>query len=180
MTRLFKKMFFVLPVFGLMLAQQAYAANNDSSTITVEIPAIANITNVDDLDLGTWSGSGDLSAADDVCIYVNSSGGGYTMEAHGNGAGSAFTLLRISDSATVSYTVKWGESSGLNYSSMSTILSANTPSSTLTGVTMTNAGCSGGTNASFAVQISESELGSKVGVSSEDFSGTLTLTVAAV
>ncbi len=141
----------------------AYAATQGSvgssstgtSVISVVVSPLARITAIDDVTFGTWSGSGALSATDDVCVWTT---------------GGAFTLADGSNE--VSYSVTWddvaGSSSGASLTA-GTGLSGQTSSATSTD-------CTGGSmTATLGVSIAEGDLS---GAPSGNYSGTLTLVIA--
>ena len=72
------------------------------------------ITNVGDINLGTWIGSGGLSGNDDVCIH-RSNKGDYNITATGNGVGNVFTLTnQLFAAELLSYQVFWNDKKGTN------------------------------------------------------------------
>jgi hypothetical protein len=85
------------------------ATSQGTLDITLTIDPLVQISALDDIPLGTYAGAGDMTGADDLCVYSNN--GGYDITATGNGTGQAFTLTGTS-SATVPYTVEWATSAG--------------------------------------------------------------------
>jgi hypothetical protein len=144
------------------------ATSTGSSTITAVVGSLVRVTAVDDIDLGSWTGSGDLQAQDDVCIWTTT--GGYNVTATGNGGGgSDFSLTNGSD--TLTYAVKWAdESSGLTALSTGAALTGQQSNATSTD-------CNAGANlsATVAVEITETALS---GADSGSYSGVLTLVIA--
>lgn len=141
-----------------------------STNISITLPNQVRITGVADLNLGEFSGSGNLTSNDDVCIYTNDSGGQYQVTAHGDGAGSAFTVSDPS-SNTIPYEVYWNDSTGTTGNvELSTNITLGTQSSADT----TDENCSGGNTANFQVVVRESELSGQLAAT---FSGVLTLVI---
>lgn len=144
------------------------STSTGSVTITATVPNLVRITNLDDIALGSWSGTGDLAGGDNVCVWSTTRR--YRITATGSGAGGAFTL---SDGGTntVAYSVQWADSSG------ATSGSAMTSGTALTGQnsTTTSTTCGGGTNATLLVRILEAALQSAPAAA---YTGTLTLVVA--
>ena len=75
------------------------AAGNLSSTGTLDIDLVmgfrARISGLADMALGQWSGTGSMTANDNICVGGNYFGGGYRIRASGDGEPgdpSAFTL----------------------------------------------------------------------------------------
>jgi hypothetical protein len=145
------------------------ATSDGALNITLTIAILARVSGIDDIDLGTWSGSGDLAISDDICVWA--SGGGYSITASGDGAGGAFTLG--SGDNTVEYSVKWADGGG---SESGTALSSNAALEGQTS-TATSSDCDGGNDpsATVAVEIAENQLAGAAGGS---YSGTITLVVA--
>lgn len=97
-------------VLFMLLVTASFAATQGlrgtSSTGTIDIALNNNVFSLifglDDIDLGTWSGAGDLSADEDICVAFNGTGprflgqtDNYLLRATGDGtAGNpgAFTL----------------------------------------------------------------------------------------
>jgi hypothetical protein len=52
--------------------------------ITLTIDPLVQISALDDIALGTYVGLGDMTGADDLCVYSNN--GGYDITATGTGA----------------------------------------------------------------------------------------------
>ena len=116
---------------------------------------------------GTYTGGGDMTGADDLCVYSNN--GGYDITASGNGGGGAFEL--IGTSANIPYTVEWATSAG-----------AGTGTALTTGVTLAGQGgtfttpdCGGADNAQVIVTVDSNDLGS---APADNYIGVLTLLVA--
>ena len=81
------------------LAATQGAPGNTSSTGSVDVDLVigfrTRISGLEDFQLGTWSGSGSLTANDNICVGGNYFGGGYRIRASGDGEPgdpSAFTL----------------------------------------------------------------------------------------
>lgn len=147
-------------------ATQGSTGTTSTGTVdlTVTIGTLARISDLDDLDLGSFTGSGNLSANDDLCVWSSGSSG-YNITATGSGTAGAFTLGAGAE--LVAYTVEWADTSG------------QTTGSSLTGQTTsaTSTDCGGGASpsASLIVEVVESEM---LGKSAAAFGGALTLLVA--
>lgn len=72
--------------------------------IQVRINGLVRISKLNDINLGTWSGSGDLTGADNLCVF--STTWGYSMlVTSSNGSG---TTLRLSDGTNhIAYQARW-------------------------------------------------------------------------
>jgi hypothetical protein len=161
--------------FGMVAAAPANAANQGSLgatsqgdlTITLTVDALVQISDLDDIPLGTFDGSKDLTGSDNVCVYSNN--GGFNITATGSGASSAFTLA--GGGTTVPYTVEWANSSG---ATSGTEMFTGRP---LNGQTAKFAGadCGGSTNTTVLVSVSQTDLSS---APADAYAGVLTLLVA--
>jgi hypothetical protein len=142
------------------------ATSQGSLDITLTIDPLVQISALNDIALGTYTGGGDMTGADDLCVYSNN--GGYDITATGNGGG-AFELLGAS--ANIPYTVEWATSAG-----------AGTGTALTTGVTLAGQGgtfttpdCGGADNAQVIVTVDSNDLGS---APADNYTGVLTLLVA--
>ena len=164
---------------GLFATGSVYAATQGSlgatSTGTLNITATVNnlvqITNLNDIDLGTFTGTGNLTGNDTLCIYRNGSGT-YQITATGSGTGSAFTVTDGSN--TLPYTVDY--TSDLLGTPTTTTMSTGSALTGQAGVDSASTTCAGGgDNAQVDITISNADLTS---APAGAYSGTLTLVVA--
>jgi hypothetical protein len=145
------------------------ATSTGNLSISITIPTLARITALNDILLGSWSGTGALSGFDNaICVW--SSTGGYSVTARGSGTSNAFTLSN--GTQTVAYTVQWAQTGGASSGT------AMTSGTALTGRTTnaTSTSCSTGvaSTAGVFVTIAESVLAaSRPGA----YTGTLTLVI---
>ena len=112
--------------------------------------ADVRITDLINLNAGTWSGSPDsIEVEDDICIFSNS--GNYTVTATGSGANNNF---RVENGAEfVNYDVNWNDQVGTTVGQEQ--LTKNTPSTTqTTSATSGSNTCNGGSNNTAHIQIS--------------------------
>ena len=130
-----------------------------------------NISGLSALDLGSFSGSGDLSDQDNICVY-HAEGAAYSISAYGSGASGAFTLA--SAVGTVAYRVFFRDSVG---SGSFVQLQNPNQSYNFTGASTASSSCadSGGVNATVKITAVESALMSAIAAS---YSGNLTVVVA--
>lgn len=161
--------------FATFAASNAFAAtqgtlgatSQGTLDITLTIDPLVQISALDDIALGTYTGGGDMTGADDLCVYSNN--GGYDITATGNGAGQAFEL--IGGSANIPYTVEWATTAG-----------AATGTSLTSGVTLAGQGgtfttpnCNGADNARVIVTVDSTTLAA---APADSYTGVLTLLVA--
>lgn len=103
-TLLLSCLLFFLVVTSTFSATQGLRATSSTGTIDIALNnnVFALIFGLDDIDLGTWSGSGDMSANEDICVAFNGTGprffgqtDNYLIRATGDGTPGnpgAFTL----------------------------------------------------------------------------------------
>jgi hypothetical protein len=144
------------------------ATSQGTLDITLTIDPLVQISALDDIALGTYAGGGDMTSADDLCVYSNN--GGYDITATGNGAGQAFELTGTS-SATIPYTVEWATSAGAGSGTALTTAVALAGQ----GGTFSTPDCGGVDNAQVIVTVADADLAS---APSDSYTGVLTLLVA--
>jgi hypothetical protein len=128
------------------------------------------INNVDDLALGTWSGVGDLSASDNVCIHSKHTNQTYGITLTGDGAGGAFTLSSGAPT-TLPYRVFWNDD--ISLTGRVEVFAGVKLGNQTGGSRFRNCRfVPTGTNANFSVEVSATDL---EGVQSGSYSGVLTL-----
>ena len=140
-----------------------------STDLSAAVPWIARISAVNDISLGTWSGTGALWNWDTLCVWTTT--GAYNITASGDGAGGMFAVTNGTDN--INYLVAWSDTpsfAGLNLL---------TPGAALPGQN-TNASttdCNGGASptATVLVAVFASDLEA---APAGAYSGTLTLVVA--
>jgi hypothetical protein len=143
------------------------ATSQGSLNITLTIDALVQISALNDIDLGTYTGGGNITGVDDLCVYSNI--GGYHITATGNGAGSAFQL--IGAGATIPYAVEWADSAGAQTGDPMTSGTVLTNQSG----TFTTPNCGGGNNARVIVTVNSTDLAA---APAQAYTGVLTLVVA--
>jgi hypothetical protein len=161
--------------FATVAAGNAFAAtqgtlgatSQGSIDITLTIAPLVQISALDDIALGTYTGGANMTGDDTLCVYSNT--GGYQITATGNGPGSAFELL--GGSANIPYTVEWADTAGAG---TGTPLTTNTPL-TGQGGTFTTPDCGSVDNARVFVTVNSTALAS---APADNYIGVLTLLVA--
>lgn len=146
------------------------SSSSGSVNISANINQLVRISALNDISLGTYTGTGGLTGRDDVCVFSNA--GGYSITATGSGSGGAFSLA-ASGGATVPYSVAWATTAGANTGAQLTsgkVLAGQSG-------TFTNPTCQGGANlnASLLVSVTDEALAA---APAGAYTGTLTLTVA--
>lgn len=125
---------------------------------------LVRISNMNDFNFGSWSGVGNLSATDGVCIYDN--GGATTYRLRFRGSGTSFAFTMANGAATLPYSVEYRDATGV-YTTMTA--NSTTTFSTANGTSTT---CGGGTNGTIRITVLETNL---LAQSPGTFSGTLTV-----
>ena|ERR1022692_2236002 len=87
------------------------ATSTGTSLVSLTIAAQYQITGLTDLALGAWSGSGNMTANNDVCVYTNDSTGNYHTLVTDSSGTSAFKVK--SGANAIPYTVNWNHVSGV-------------------------------------------------------------------
>lgn len=140
------------------------------TSVSLSISNLVRISGIADMNFGTYDGSGDLAQDDDVCVWTNQSSGTYKVLAQGDGDSNAFTVS--SGAGTLSYSVKWNNTTG---TTGNTALTADTISGEFSGASTTSSTCSGGDTANFEVTFSAADL---LAVRPATYTGVLTLVVS--
>lgn len=138
-------------------------------TITVTIPDSIAVTNIDDIQLGTWSGVGNLSGSDSLCVY-RAGAATYGVMLTGSGAGGAFVVAQ--GASTIPLQVTWNDGGGAVAATPGTRVAK-------TNAFATSSTCNGGAanNATLGVTAMAADLGAST--ASGDFLGTITINVVA-
>jgi hypothetical protein len=175
---------------AIALASSPALATNDGTLsatssqgdldISVSIGDQVQVSNMNDIAFGTYTGTGALSAEDDICVYRNGSGEFQFKFTAGSNSGAtdaaegttAFEVASATD--TMAYTVDFGEGNDATYEH--TGLAINTDTNSASGSAhQTSPSCGGGTNAKIRVNFTEATLQA---AAPGDYVGTLYMTVA--
>lgn len=126
------------------------------------------LSNIADLPLGRWSGVGDLTRDDDLCVYM-SPPGRYRVTATGSGTAGAFWLSN--GNSVLPYAARWNDAKGPGGS----LLTAGVPLTNQSGANSQRDDCSlGGLTANISITITTSAL---FAATAGRYSGTLTLLI---
>lgn len=143
----------------------AQASSTGSLVVSLNVPNIVRISNLNDIPLGTYAGV-TMTGSDAVCVYRNITGLYRITANSGNGAGA----FELEDGAAVPsvipYTVTWG----------GTAMAENTALTGQTGASTTSATCGGGTNTTFAVSVLATDIEAATATGLHSDTVTLTLT----
>lgn len=129
-------------------------------------PDRVRIRSLDDIALGTWNGTSDLTGSDAACVFSSTTA--YTVVATGDGPGGSF-VLAAGPGGTLPYAVEWTDDRGttatLVAGRQSGIFSAQTNS----------AACQGGTNTTIRIRVTSDNAEQAL---SGLYGGTLTLEIS--
>jgi len=180
-----KKLIAVALMAATSLSSSAYAAtqgttgstSSGSSNITITKPVQAQISDLTDMTLSSWTaGDGAVTLTDNVCVY--SSTGSYKVTATGSGASNAFSLA--SGSNNLPYTVTWNAGGAGALANTGTSLTAGTQSTGFSNASTTSVNCNGGGTANdtarVVVGITSANMQAAV-ASTTAYAGTLTMLV---
>lgn len=97
--------------FNFTAANSGRGKSPANFTVSVEItiPNSIQVTQIDDIALGTFDGSNNISRSDTLCVY-QANGGQYAVTLTGSGTGGAFEL--VSAGSSVPYSVSWNDGNG--------------------------------------------------------------------
>ncbi len=145
--------------------------SNGTTDVTLEIVDRVQISNMKDIALGSYSGSGDMNNSASFCVYRNGGDdyavtltvdtGAFAVDSGTTGDSIAFTA-RIDDDLDAS------DGEVLTYNTASTVALAGSVSTT----------CGGGDNASLAVSFAEANL--QAASSANDYGATVTVLVTPI
>ena len=117
------------------------ATSTGSANISITKAMQAQITDIQDMTLASWSiGDGAVTLTTNACVY--SSTGSYKVTATGSGTANAFTLASGSNSLT--YSVTWNAGGAGGLANTGTALTTNVQSASFSNASTSSATCSGG------------------------------------
>lgn len=160
---------------------QAFAANQGNvgetstgdTTITTSVNGKVRITNLDDINLGTWDGVSAQSGGDDVCVWSTTRS--YKLTAKGSGDNNAFTLRGPGRGSVLAYTPSWSYD---GQAAAATLVSGQDLTGQATNAKSATCNANGDKLAHLTINISSDEL-QRNGVI-DNYQGVLTLTVAPI
>lgn len=83
------------------------SSSTGSVDVVVTTGLVARVSGLNDIDLGTWSGSGDLSGSDDLCIGRSGVGlfanGAYRVRLDGDGDASDISAFTLTNGTNLLY-----------------------------------------------------------------------------
>ncbi len=134
-------------------------------SFSVTLPELVQVTRLDNLNLGTWSGSGDIQLIERFCVFRNGTGGFSILT---NGSHDSGGRFHLQDATTVPYTLEYTQGSGFFEATPGVGL----PSATTGFAGNSTRDCGGADNTAIRVTIDAADL---EGLPTGSFSDTLTL-----
>ncbi len=154
-------------VAGSALAGTIGDTSTDNSVVTLEIADKVQITNVDNISLGAYSGAGAFTGETEYCVHRNG-GDSYTVKLTSNTG--AFHLTSATTTENINFALKVDADTD---ASDGQALTYNTASSGMSGSALVN--CGGGDNGALEVSFTQADL---LAVSSaNDYTATLTVLI---
>jgi hypothetical protein len=160
---------FVVALVGFGVAQAATQGtlgptSTGTSNLSITVGNAAQISNMNDFALGLWAG-GNVTAADSVCVYTNTAGGGYTITpSSANAGGTGLFRLTNGAAAYLPYAVGWTGVSNSNFAASTCVggggacAGSGVVSAGQTGADTTSRTCGGGTSATLSVELLATDL----------------------
>lgn len=137
--------------------------------LTLSVAEIVRVSSLDNVTLGQWSGTGDMTGDETFCVYSNNDSAGYSVNfSSPNQSGGAFRLVNDSGTEFVDYELEFADSVlGAGVSVGAAAIAGNGSN--------VAADCAGGQNARLSVTVLEGDLG---GATPDSYSDTVTILVA--
>ncbi len=159
---------------GIFAASDGDVGTTSTGTtdITLVVPDLVRISDLSDIDLGTYSGMGTETGNTDACIFRNGAGT-YTVTATTDKGD-----FRISRGAggtaaeDIDFDAYWNDESGTTGRAA---LTYNTALTTQSGANTAAIDCGGGTNANFSVEIAAADMQTK---NPATYEATVTIVIA--
>jgi hypothetical protein len=148
------------------------ATSTGTAVITLVIPEVYMISRMPNFSLGTYSGSGDMTANNDLCVYSNGNGAYRTVIIDSTPLSPAgFAVQDTTNTKQIPMQVYWNNHTGITGNSA---VSYNTPLS-MTGANTQSSTCAaGGLSANMQIRFSQANLQAAL---AGDYSSTLTVLI---
>lgn len=157
--------------FDVNLANSGQGKSKTKAQITLDltIPDSIQVTQVNDINLGSFDGVNDMTGSDELCVYRRG-GGQYGVTITGSGAAGAFSLS--TGGSTIPFSVTWDDGNGVQTVDPGVLLSG------LANTYTTDTECNGGAanNATLGVQLNANDVRTAA-TATGAHTGTLTITV---
>ncbi len=97
-------------LMSVLLISPAWAQDSANARVSLAIPKLVKISNLQDIALGEWSGSGDLQSEQQLCVW--SSTDSYSLSGNSDNGEAGQFRLAGPDTQTVDYQVYWDDGEG--------------------------------------------------------------------
>jgi len=132
------------------------ATSTGTADVTMSIGEQFQISNMAAFSFGSWSGSGDLSSNNDLCVYHNGDGSYKVTVSDDSTLSTGFAVENSTDSFEIPYSVAFNDETG-TVNALAVVHSVATVAQS--GANTTSVDCSvGGNSANLSVTIAEAEL----------------------
>jgi hypothetical protein len=132
-------------------------------SFSVTLPELIQVTNLTNIDLGSWSGTGDIQVTRDFCVFRNGQGG-FAITTSGNHDASG--RFHLGSSGNLPYRIDYGQ--GGVFKQATPGVSMPFSSSGFTGNSVRDCTNSGGANTSIRLTVLETDLAIQPGGSFAD------------
>ena len=141
-------------LYGLAFISPQLLGASDSGTVSVEanFSNVIKVSRLDNMEFSDHSAGNDMVVSDNFCVYRRGNDGKYKVTISGDGASSAFTLSKGTN--TLDYTVKFSDDTT---PSDGTDMTTNTESSSEFFGSTESRSCGGSDNTSIQITISDSD-----------------------
>jgi hypothetical protein len=156
-----------------------------TSVVTVTTGNVAMLTGMADFDFGVWvAAMGDVTMADNVCVYTNTAAASYTITPSSANSGGTGLFRMLNGGVNLTYAVGFTNATGSNFAGSTCgaaagdpCVGSGTPSSVQTNADVAFTNCSdvGGSNATLSIQILGADLSAVPG---GVYTDTLTIVVS--
>ncbi|TQV85134.1 hypothetical protein FKG94_02795 [Exilibacterium tricleocarpae] len=132
-------------------------------SFSVNLPELVQVTNLNDVDLGTWNGQDDLQVSEEFCVFRNGKGG---VAIRTNGGNDTATQFNLSGPGTIPYTVEYSQGGGFFAAQPGVTISA--AASGFAGESVRDCTNVGGTNTTVRISVSAGDIGTSAPGSYDD------------
>jgi len=138
--------------------------------VSISVSQVVQVTGLQDMDLGSWSGSGDIAVDETFCVYSNNTTAGYNISISSTyqDAGGNFRLMNTDQSAMVPYQLSFLDAVAGTGTAVSTAALSGQGSNT-------SSNCAGADNAKLSILVTAADMQAVPG---DAYSDTITLVVA--
>jgi hypothetical protein len=148
------------------------STSTGTSLLSATVPALAKITGVADLALGSFDGVTDLDGNDDVCVFSNVGAGTYAVTM--SSANQSGTDFRIADGGATNFAVYNAYWNDVTTTTGRTLVGSGVQLVGQTGADNSSTSCGGGNTGNFSVNIPSANLGA---LPADSYTDTITILI---